>query len=418
MPRSNPSPTLDRPLRVMFVLTSMPVGGAETLLVELVRGLDRTRFTAEICCLKEPGALGEQLQSELRLHHTLIGRKWDLGVLPRLSRLYRSRQIDAVITVAAGDNMFWGRLAAKMAGVPVIISALHSTGWPDGIGPMNRLLTPWTDAFVGVANAHGRFLVEHENFPQEKVHTIYNGIDTSRFIPRDARLLRAELGIGPADPVVGIVAALRPEKNHELFLRAAVEIRQKVPETHFLIVGDGPCRPALEQSAEDMGLTGSVHFLGSRPDIPELLSAFDVFTLTSHNEASPVSILEALSTECPVVSADVGSVAETVIPGKTGYLFPAGDARAAAHLVIDLLSDSFRRHNLGANGRQRVLEHGSLDQMVSNYQRLISSIFTKKTGQSIIPEPVPTEDTLQHGQESGAIWEEDDSSRAHLAQIR
>ena len=123
---------LERPLHVMFVLTSMPVGGAETLLVELVRGMDKNRFIPEICCLKEPGELGEMLQSEMRVHHTLIGAKWDLGVLIRLWKLFRNRQTDAVVTVAAGDNMFWGRLAARLARVPVVISALHSTGWPDG----------------------------------------------------------------------------------------------------------------------------------------------------------------------------------------------------------------------------------------------------------------------------------------------
>src|SRR4051812_36920584 len=114
-------------LRLMFVHTFMPVGGAETLLVNLIRRLDRDRFTPEICCLKFPGPLGEVIAREIPLFSGLLGVKYDLRVLPRLARLLIRRQIDAVVTVGAGDRMFWGRLAARLAGVPVILTALHST---------------------------------------------------------------------------------------------------------------------------------------------------------------------------------------------------------------------------------------------------------------------------------------------------
>ena len=144
------------PLRVMFLVTSMPVGGAETLLVNLVRRMDRRRFAPEVVCLKERGPLGEELAEELPVHFGLTAGKWDLRVLWRLTNLMKQRRADAVVTVGAGDKMFWGRLAAHRAGVPVIASALHSTGWPDGVGRLNRRLTPITHAFIGVAKPHGR----------------------------------------------------------------------------------------------------------------------------------------------------------------------------------------------------------------------------------------------------------------------
>ncbi|MCA9215758.1 MAG: glycosyltransferase, partial [Planctomycetales bacterium] len=132
------------PLRVMFLLTSMPVGGAETLLRNLVRSMERTQFEPEICCLKGLGPIGEELAREFETHSHLLSHKLDLRVLPRLASLLKRRKIDAVITVGCGDKMFWGRIAAKLAHVPVVASALHSTGWPDGVGRLNRLLTPWT----------------------------------------------------------------------------------------------------------------------------------------------------------------------------------------------------------------------------------------------------------------------------------
>jgi len=169
---------LARPLRVMFLVTSMPVGGAETLLAALVRQLDRRWFAPEIGCLKERGPLGEELAAELPVHHDLLAHKYDLRIWPRLVRLLRERQIDAVVTVGAGDKMFWGRLAARRVGVPVILSALHSTGWPDGVGRLNRLLTPITDGFIAVADSHGAFMIAEERFPAEKVFVIPNGVDT------------------------------------------------------------------------------------------------------------------------------------------------------------------------------------------------------------------------------------------------
>jgi len=379
MPTQNP-----QPLRILFLTTSMPVGGAETLLMNLVRRLDAERFAPEIACLKDPGPLGELLAGEMPVHSHLLASKFDLRILPRLWRLMRSRQIDAVVTVGAGDKMFWGRLAAKLAGVPVILSALHSTGWPDSVGRLNRLLTPLTDAFIGVADAHAEHLAKYEKFPREKIHTIYNGIDTEVFLPADGSKKRRELGI-PADaPVVGILAALRPEKNHELFLAGAQQISQQFstahPGTpgstpHFILIGDGERRLALEALATELGIAEVTHFLGSRTDVAKILPAIDVVALTSHNEASPVSILEALSCGVPVVSARVGSVPETVIPGKTGELFEPGDLDGFVSATVNLLQNPTKRTTLGRQGRQHVLEHGSLDAMVHGYETLTERLY-------------------------------------------
>jgi len=366
------------PLRVLFLVTSMPVGGAETLLMNLVRRMDRKRFAPEIVCLKEPGPLGEQLACEMRIHSHLLTSKYDLRVLPKLWRIMRIPRADAVITVGAGDKMFWGRLAARLAGVPVIASALHSTGWPDGIGQLNRMLTRFTDAFIGVASAHGRHLVEIEGFPESKVHVIYNGIDADRFAPRDANRIRESLGIAPVAPVVGILAALRPEKNHELFLAGAQRILAELPTAQFVVVGDGPKRAELEELAASLQIADAVHFLGTRNDVPDVLAACDLVSLTSHNEAAPVSILEALGVGCPVLSSHVGSVSETVIEGETGRLFPAGDLDAYATAAIELLRDKPLRTRLGAAGRRLVVERWSLDAMVGGYEQLIEGIYQSK----------------------------------------
>src|SRR5262245_53662410 len=105
----------------MFLVTSLPVGGAETLLVNLVERIDRTRILPEVCCLKAPGELGTAVAATTPLIHGLIRHKYDLGVVSRLKRVFRARRIDAVVTVGAGDKMFWGRIAARRAGVPMVL---------------------------------------------------------------------------------------------------------------------------------------------------------------------------------------------------------------------------------------------------------------------------------------------------------
>ncbi|MBN1854585.1 MAG: glycosyltransferase [Pirellulales bacterium] len=371
------------PLRTMFALTSMPIGGAEILLLNMVRHFDRDRILPEICCLKQKGELGEALADEVPVHSQLLANKYDLRIVWRLARLFYKRRIDALVTVGAGDKMFWGRFASQLARLPVVVCALHSTGWPDGIGRLNRLWTPWTDAFVATARQHRQYLIEQEKLPAEKVHWIPNGVDTDRFRRSvHPRRVRAACGISEAAPVVGIVAALRQEKNLALFLEMARRVTMSVPDTQFIVAGDGPERPKLEWLSRENGLGHCTHFLGIRQDIPSVLSALDVFVLTSHMEANPVSILEAMSMGIPVVAPQVGSIGETVQDGRTGFLVPPGDAGQLAGRVCELILDPIRARAFGERGRQVVVANWSLDAMVRGYEDLITGIYRVKTGEA------------------------------------
>ena len=394
MPRQL-KPLSDRgPLKTLFLLTTMPVGGAETLLVNLVRRLDKDRFAPEIACLKDLDELGEVMSREMKTTSNYLSGKLDLRVLPRLAGYLRKENMDAIVTVGAGDKMFWGRIAAKIAGTPVVACAIHSTGWPDGIGRLNRTLTPITDAFIGCAEEHGRYLRNEEGFPAEKVHVIPNGVDVDRF-QQDTiagNAIREELQIPVDAPVCGIVAALRPEKNHDMFLNGAAKILTSLPDARFLIVGDGPERQRLEELATSLNITDSVHFLGTRQDIPAVLAATNVMLLTSKMEANPVSILEALATEVPVVATRVGSVPTTVIDDETGFLVPPGDADALAEQVSKLLHDPQLASELGKNGREMVKARYSVDVMVRGYEDLIEEIYASKAGPTSVSQTSTPQD--------------------------
>ncbi len=353
----------------MFLLSSMPVGGAETLLANLVRRLDRRRIVPEICCLKERGKLGEELAREIPVHYGMIHSKYDVRVLRELRRLFQERQTDVVVTVGCGDKMFWGRLGARLAHVPVVISALHSTGWPDRVGWLNRQLSFLTDAFVAVGPSHAQYLAEEEGFPRDKIVVIPNGIDLDRFRP-DATArheTRARLAISSTTRVCTMVAALRPEKNFPRLLRIAASVCQKLPDVRFLIVGDGPERSRLKALAYQLELQDHVRFLGCRQDVHQVLAASDLFLLTSDNEAKPVSILEALACELPVVASQVGSIHELVEPRVHGDLVPPGDEEGFVRSVVELLHDPNRRAAMGRAGRRHAESNGSLRHMIDGY---------------------------------------------------
>ena len=145
-----------------------------------------------------------------------------------------------------------------------------------------------------------------------------------------------------------------------------------------MIVGDGPRRDALEALARELSLSEAVHFLGTRSDVPEVLSLIDVLVLTSHAEANPVSILEAMAAEKPVVATRVGSVPETVLDGVTGYLAAPGDEAAISARVVQLLRDPGRAAAMGRAGREHVIAHWSVQHMVEGYQDLIAGIYRAK----------------------------------------
>lgn len=384
-----PSVELDsvpsRPLKTLFVISSLEVGGAETLLVNTFRNFRKTHVIPSVACLKKKGLLGEAIENEFDVSENWLSNRFDLRGVPKLTQYIRLQKMDAVITVGAGDKMFWGRLCARLASVPVICSAVHSTGWPDVIGKMNRLLTPITDAYIGVAQSHGKFLKEYERFPAKKVVVIPNGVDTDRFCPnvQSRREVRSELGLSRHTPLIGIVASLRHKKNHRLFVQAARKVVDAIPDAQFIIIGEGPERQNILSTIESLGLTQHVRLLGNRFDTQRLLAALNVFVLTSHTEASPVSILEALSCGVPVVSTRVGSVAETVYDQWNGFTVEPGSADEVSNRILHLLKNPITAEKMGLNGREHVQEKGSLDNMVRLYEQLIHSIHSRKTQKSI-----------------------------------
>ncbi|RMH03709.1 MAG: glycosyltransferase [Planctomycetota bacterium] len=369
------------PVPVLFVLTDLRVGGMERKVVEIVQKIDRRRIRPVVACLKEAGALAPEVEAAgVPLYSRLIRGRTDFLVLWRLRRVIRREGIRVVCTVGdGGDRMFWGRLAARLCRLPGIVSTLHSTRNPGGgsiLDRPNRWLFGLTDAFVAVAAGAARYLVEEEGFPPEKVVVIYNGVDLDRYTGAGREAARAALGL-PADaPVVAHVAAFRPEKAHDVLLRAAARVVARLPAARFLLIGDGPERPRIEALRSELGLEEAVRLLGRRSDIPELLAAADLAVLCSHPmvETFPNSVLEAMASRRPVVSTRVGSVDEQIEDGVEGFLVPPGDPEALADRILRVLENPGLARRMGEAAREKVEKHFSAARMVGDREELFLAL--------------------------------------------
>ena len=373
------------PIPVMFIITCLNRGGAEGRLVDCVNSLDRKRFKPIVCVLHN-GTLIDKISKDVPVYYNLIGWGGDFRIIPKLTRLVR-RHMPAIVHVdGRDDGALWGRVAARLAGVPIIVNKEHYGHYSVIKYPkrmmhhlLNRLPDLWTDAFVMVSKAQRDFFVK-KGLPAKKTVFIYNGIELEKVTRTDSarKAARTSLGMSEETPVIGMVANFWSVKRHDVLLQAMAKIRLIVPAVHCLLIGDGPLRAQMEKMAKQTGLDGAVSFLGSRADVSELLLALDVFVLTSDSESFSNAIVEALAASLPVVATKCGGPEEIVVEGVTGFLVPPGQPLALAERILLLLKNPDLARQMGQAGRLRAAQYFTLEQMVAASELLFSQLLNKK----------------------------------------
>jgi len=365
--------------RVAVVVSLLTIGGAEQLLLELLRHINRQRFDLHIFFLREPGILGKEvLQLGFPVSTDIIRSKFDLFGVFRLARLLKGNQTEIVFFINHLNTLLFGVLAAKIAGVRSCINWENETykKYPFHKLTMlgRRILHLGIDYVVAAAKGHGDYIAMEEKIPPAKIRVIYNGVDPKRFqanlSPQEAR---SRLGIPPQSPVVSIVAALRPDKAHHVFLQAARLVVAVIPEAHFLVIGDGPQMPSLKTLAIDLDLEKQVHFLGFQRQLGDIFAAVDVDCLSSYPQQETLSVaaIEAMSAGIPIVCTDVGFMNEIVIPNETGFLVPVDDPAALSEKIILLLQNPGLQKQMSRKARQMVQENLSVDQMARAFEQLM-----------------------------------------------
>lgn len=235
---------------------------------------------------------------------------------------------------------------------------------------LRRMAAAFVHAFVAVSETTAGTARHHREVSEGKLTVVENGVDTTRFGPDDqARsALRRELGIGADARLIGTVGRQERVKNPELLMRAVAPLLG--PDVHLVLAGDGSLAGRLSALSASLPNTESIHLLGRRDDIPRLLSALDIFALSSEAEGLPLVILEAMATGLPVISTAVGGIPAVVQDARTGILVPTGDEQALRVAVGSLLGDLGRAGEMGGRGRTLVEDQYSLDVVSEAYQRL------------------------------------------------
>lgn len=366
-----------RRIRVTYLIDRLQRAGAQAHLGQLVSRLDKGGFEPEVVCLLAGGPVAEEMKARgVPVEVLGLGRLYGpraLAELVRFARRLRERRIDVLHTYLVSANIY-GTIAARMAGVPVITSRRDvgfSRNWRLRLLE-ERLINPLVDRVVAVSPAVAELTRREHGIRPGRLVTIENGVDVEAFQPdghpRDEA--RRELGLRDHEIAVGVIGHLSPVKGHADFLRAAAQVYAQEARTRFVLVGDGPLRPALQALAASLGLAPRVVFAGTRADMPRVLSALDVVAVPSHSEGMSNALLEAMAMALPVVATRVGGNPDVVRDGVTGRLVAPRDPEALARALSELVKDPAARQSLGRAARRHVADTMSLSGMVRGYEEL------------------------------------------------
>ncbi len=405
-------------IRVLRIIARLNIGGPAIHTILLTAGLNNERFESTLVTGVEGEYEGNMLDlaaakgvepviiPQLRRNVDPVG---GLVTLFKLYRLMRRQKPHIVHTHTATAGLL-GRLAAKLAGVPVVVHTFHGHVLHGYFGPvlskalvwMERTLARLSDRIVTVSEGQRRELAAYGVAPLEKITVVPLGFELEALLACESHRgqLRRELSLAAEDKLVGIVARLVPIKNHRLFLQAAKLAAEAVTQARFLVVGDGELREELEAYTRDLALGEGVLFTGWRRDLPRLYADLDVVALTSINEGTPVSLIEAMAAGVPVAATAVGGVPDVVANGETGYLVEAGDVTGMAESIIELLRHPEKASEMGQRGREAVYPRFAVQTLLANVEGLYAELLGQKS--------IRVADKLAALRHFRGIWKDED----------
>jgi glycosyltransferase involved in cell wall biosynthesis len=383
---------------VLHVITRMILGGAQENTLLTVEGLDRMdRFEVTLASGDERGREGTLLtraRASTRLVvipqlRRSVSPVHDVAALWKLYRLMRRERYDVVHTHSSKAGVL-GRVAARLAGTPVVVHTLHGLVFHERQPwvvnrlwrAVKRLMAPLTDHFVSVADAVTDGAVAARIAPADRFTTIRSGMELDWFLDArvDVAATRRELGLPPDAPVVGKVARLFPLKGHDQLLEAWPAVVARHPAARLLLVGDGVLQERLEVRARELGVRDSVVFAGlvARERIPATIAAMDVLVHTSLLEGLARVLPQALALGRPCVSVALDGAPEVVIDGETGFLVEPGDPAALAEAISRLVADPDLRARMGVAGRRLVDPAFRAETMVQEIAALYDELLSTR----------------------------------------
>lgn len=369
-----------RPL-IAHVVYRFDAGGLENGIVNLINRLPHDQFRHAIVCLTEPGSFSRRLMRddvELIGLHKRPGK--DLRMYWRLATVLR--RLAPAIVHTRNIGTLDCQIVATLMGVPVRLHGEHGWDVADLHGQnrryraLRRWLAPWIRWFIPMSADLARWLERDVGIDRARIRQLYNGVDSHRFVPRDAAQRCSALEqFAPAGTCLfGSVMRLEAVKNPlavvEAYAASCAAAGPAAARLRLIVVGGGPLEAAVRERVRQLGIDSSCWITGARDDVAELMQSMDVFVLASLNEGISNTILEAMACGLPVVATDVGGNRELVSPGQTGQLVPSGDAAALQQALSRYASDPGLARTHGAAGRALVERKFGIDAMIDRYRDL------------------------------------------------
>ncbi len=366
-------------MRILHTEWSDGLGGQERRVLSEAAGLrDRGHYVA-IACRRHARIRDEALNLGIDVHVLPFKKLYDIGSIMRLAGLLRKKRFDVVNTHSGVDSWIGG-IAARLAGVPVLVRTRHLNI------PLKRNLLNFIhylpDVYIACGENMRKNLTENCGFPDKKVISIPTGVGPEFFRVTKNMSLRAKYGLDENSPVITNVGILRSVKGHEVTLQAVKAVAGFYPGAKFLLVGDGPREEELKKMVSDLGISGHVIFTGFVDNIPEIYSISDIAVLSSWSEGFPQSIIQAMAAGVPVVATKVGGVPEAVIHGETGLLVDPGDYDALGVSIIRILNDDKLKNKLVGNALEKVKNLFTAEHMLEMIEELYIDLTESRSGKT------------------------------------
>jgi len=364
-------------IKVLITVRELDQGGIERDVAKIATHLDPARFEPHVAAFWAHGLRYDDLRAAnvpvVEIPVRSLTSFETLRLARKLRRYIREHGIQIVHSYDA--SYVFACTVARLSGVPVTIGSQLS--YLDTVDERTqmwlRLGSRVPDAMLGNCEAMRRYLIEEEHVGEDRVEMIYNGVDTTQFYPPESRPAKASM--------IGIVCALRVEKNLPLLQQAFAKVHVAHPDVRLVIVGSGAELNSLQENAARLGITESVDFIPATRDVPNWLRKMDIFVLPSYSEAFSNSLLEALACGCAVVASRVGGTPElTGGNEERGLLFPGGDADALAAQLERLLTDDALRRELGTKAAKFAKENLSIEIAAARTGAMYERLLAKKTG--------------------------------------
>lgn len=378
---------LFREYKIAFLIDSLGMGGAERMMVSILKYLQGEVFVPRVAVFKtrDGNPIANEIASlGVAVDFLSIPYLRDLSALPRLLQYLKRTGADLIHTQLEFANAL-GNLAAKLRHLPSVCT-IHTMpsqemsvkSWAHQMFELWSL-NNFCDRIIAVSEEARLFHLKISGAPEDQTLTIYNGVEINRFKGQDDERfpLRRELGIPPEADVLVTVAVLRELKGIQFMIRALPQILAARPKTYYLVAGDGDYHTTLEAEAQRAGVTERVIFTGMRTDVPRVLAAGDVFVLPTLTEALPTVLAEAMASRLPVIASAVGGIPEMVIDGENGLLLQPGDPQALAAACINLLSKPAQCEKMGNRGWQIVNEKFNVERQVERLKKIYLDLLKK-----------------------------------------